>query len=777
MRRSADCRYDEREFSEVSIYESPGTHLSARKSCIINCKSFLSDFTQQRRYTFKSMTSDLDLLGQYVRKKSQDAFAEIVRRRVDLVYSAALRQVRSPQLAEEVAQSVFADLARKAGKISGTGVPPVNSLTPWLYAVTRRTAIDVIRKESRRQLREQIAVEMNNMNATESSTGVPPVWSEIEPFFDEAMESLDETDRSAILLRYFESKSVREVGEALGASEDAAQKRVSRAVERLREFFSKRKVTIGVSGLVVLISANAIQAAPVGLAQGIIATVSSLAGVSAASTFFSSVLGKVLVVGGATAVVFVGVGIYFHMAGQFATGKFQAGGNQGVLVDSNQNGSTDLKSASITSKVPANVSDDAKLDEAIAHLRKVLHTRPSTHQLYDYEQITNAIEEFGLYRRDAFNVLLESCSDSEEFVRAGAIAGMGYLGKYLPEASPILWSMIYTSPSRERWLIFRALQQIGFTPSDLPALTGLLTNGPISDGTYLTKIVPEAVAGLIEAHPQVAKPYLASVENLLDDSNPDIRFRATLALIKSEGTNNPKIFTSLHELFQRPNNRLSEYYKDIAAGILGDVGPTAQSLVPDLLEFAKSASEIGVQEAVYSAVAQIEPDLSLQNPDVAKALKQQEDAKMWEEKWKSGSYSFDDLRAALKDPNQALLAANHLAEMGTNAHAAVPDMIRALWGKDEDTRNKILEDIHKVDPQVVVTKVSMDSVSTGGLHEFLDKQPPTQKNKMLQQDVVTLELFSGWCLPEELADFTNKLAQQNQDAYKVFVEDNNPSGK
>ena len=205
------------------------------------------------------MTSDLDLLRQFARENSQDAFGEIVRRHLDLVYSAALRQVRSPQLAEEIAQSVFADLARNAGKLSNaTGGPPV--LTPWLYAVTRRTAIDVIRKESRRQLREQIAVEMNNMNATAND------WTQIEPLLDDAMAALDETDRSAVLLRYFENKSLREVGEALGASEDAAQKRVSRAVERLREFFSKRNVTIGASGLAVLISANAVQSAPIGLA-------------------------------------------------------------------------------------------------------------------------------------------------------------------------------------------------------------------------------------------------------------------------------------------------------------------------------------------------------------------------------------------------------------------------------------------------------------------------------------------------------------------------------
>jgi len=208
------------------------------------------------------MTSDLDLLGRFARENSQDAFAEIVRRHLNLVYSAALRQVRSPQQAEDISQSVFADLARDAGKLNNaTGGTPV--LTAWLYAVTRRTAIDEIRKESRRQLREQIAVEMTNMNATSSN------WTQIAPLLDDAMAALDETDRSAILLRYFENKNLREVGETLGASEDAAQKRVSRAVERLREFFSKRNVTIGAGGLTVLISANAVQSAPVEMAATI----------------------------------------------------------------------------------------------------------------------------------------------------------------------------------------------------------------------------------------------------------------------------------------------------------------------------------------------------------------------------------------------------------------------------------------------------------------------------------------------------------------------------
>ncbi|MGH7991357.1 MAG: RNA polymerase sigma factor, partial [Limisphaerales bacterium] len=107
----------------------------------------LSDFARRRRYTFKRMTSDLDLLRQFARENSQDAFGEIVRRHLNLVYSAALRQVRSPQLAEEIAQSVFSDLARNANKLKSETI-----LMAWLYSVTRRTAIDVIRKESRRQL-------------------------------------------------------------------------------------------------------------------------------------------------------------------------------------------------------------------------------------------------------------------------------------------------------------------------------------------------------------------------------------------------------------------------------------------------------------------------------------------------------------------------------------------------------------------------------------------------------------------------------------------------
>ena len=259
----------------------------------------------------KMETDDRNLLRQYAERRSQDAFAALVSRHVNLVYSVALRTVRSPQLAEEVAQSAFTDLARQAHRLA-----PDTILTAWLYQVARRTAIDVVRHESRRQLREQVAHELTVMNATAVD------WKHVEPLLDEAMHALDDTDRVAVLLRYFENKSLREVGQTLGRTEDAAQKRVSRAVECLREFFAKRGVAVGAGGLAVVISANAVQAAPAGLAATI-SSVAVLAGTTVAAATTTTItkaiamttLQKTIV----TAVIAVTAGAGMYEAQQAST--------------------------------------------------------------------------------------------------------------------------------------------------------------------------------------------------------------------------------------------------------------------------------------------------------------------------------------------------------------------------------------------------------------------------------------------------------------------------
>ena len=241
----------------------------------------LSDFSRLRRYTYEMTASDMELLREYGTARTEDAFTVLVNRHLDLVYSAALRQVHSPELAEEVAQSVFFDLARNALKLRSQTV-----LSAWLYQVTRRTAIDVIRREGRRRVREQLAVELETMNTPSSD------WVQIEPQLDEAMEALEPEDRAAVLLRYFENKSLREVGQALGTSEDAAQKRVSRALERLRERFLKKGTAIGATSIGAVLSANAVQSAPIALSTSI-STAVAMSGAALHTTTIIGV-GKVL---------------------------------------------------------------------------------------------------------------------------------------------------------------------------------------------------------------------------------------------------------------------------------------------------------------------------------------------------------------------------------------------------------------------------------------------------------------------------------------------------
>lgn len=219
------------------------------------------------------MSDDLELLRRYAKEGAEEAFAELTRRHLPLVYSAALRQVRSPQLAEEVAQSVFLDLAR-----SQAALKPGTILAAWLYRVACRTATDVVRRESRRQVRERLAHDCTAMTHDDAS------WNDIEPLLDEAMTALDEQDRAAVLLRYFQGKTFREVGAALGASEDAAQKRVSRALERLREFMGRRGVTVSVVVLGGVIAANAVHAAPATL----LTAITSSAAVSGVGTTASA---------------------------------------------------------------------------------------------------------------------------------------------------------------------------------------------------------------------------------------------------------------------------------------------------------------------------------------------------------------------------------------------------------------------------------------------------------------------------------------------------------
>src|SRR5947207_2000438 len=160
------------------------------------------------------LMNDSELLQRYSESRCEAAFTELVQRYMDLVYSAALRQVGGDtQLAQDVAQGVFIDLARKAASLSSRTV-----LTGWLYTSTRFAAAKVVRTEQRRHAREQEAYSMQDQQSESE-----PQWEQVQPVIDAAMHELNEGDRNAVLLRYFEGRALADVGAKLGLSEDAAR--------------------------------------------------------------------------------------------------------------------------------------------------------------------------------------------------------------------------------------------------------------------------------------------------------------------------------------------------------------------------------------------------------------------------------------------------------------------------------------------------------------------------------------------------------------------------
>src|SRR5215472_10569956 len=177
------------------------------------------------------MIDDMDLVRQYARCQSEEAFATLVSRHVNLVYSTALRQVRDPHLAEEITQAVFIILARKAAVLNAGTILPA-----WLYRTACYAATDALKIQRRRLRREQEAY----MQSELPSTAPDPVWELVSPHLDEALIRLAEKDRQAVALHFFERKTFVEVGNLLGTSEEGARKRVHRALEKLRHSLSRR---------------------------------------------------------------------------------------------------------------------------------------------------------------------------------------------------------------------------------------------------------------------------------------------------------------------------------------------------------------------------------------------------------------------------------------------------------------------------------------------------------------------------------------------------------
>ena len=219
-------------------------------------------------------TADMELLRQYAHRNSEEAFAALVTRHVNMVYSAALRKTGNAHAAEEITQVVFIILAKKADRLRDGTI-----LSGLLYQTARLTSASFLRTEIRRARREQEAYMQSLSNEPEVT-----VWPEIEPLLEDAMGKLGEKERNALALRFFEGKSFQEIGTAVGASENAAKKRVHHGLEKLRKFFSKRGVVSTTTIIAGAISANSVQAAPALLAKSVTAVAIAKGAAASGST-------------------------------------------------------------------------------------------------------------------------------------------------------------------------------------------------------------------------------------------------------------------------------------------------------------------------------------------------------------------------------------------------------------------------------------------------------------------------------------------------------------
>lgn len=273
------------------------------------------------------MTDDIILLRRYFEGQSEEAFTELVRRHVGLVYHAALRQTSDQMLAQDITQSVFADLARKGGSLVDR-----TTITGWLYTSTHFAAAKAKRTERRRQAREQEAYKMNELTY-ESATVAD--WEKLRPVIDETLLALNEDDREAVLLRFFEGRPLAEVGARLAVSEDTARVRVARALDKLHALLMKRGVSSTSVALSVALSAQAGVAVPAGLvgsvASGALAGAATLGGATFLGWLSTSKLAGAGI--GAGACIAIGAALFEARALSDARTRLEAAGREraGIL--------------------------------------------------------------------------------------------------------------------------------------------------------------------------------------------------------------------------------------------------------------------------------------------------------------------------------------------------------------------------------------------------------------------------------------------------------------
>ena len=565
--------------------------------------------------------SDMDLLRDYDRQGSEAAFAALVRRHINLVYSVAFRHVGIAAHAEEITQAVFVILARKAISLRQDTI-----LDGWLHETTRLTALSFLRGERRRQFREQEAY----MQSTLQESADISAWNQLAPLLDEAVSRLGKKDRDAVMLRFFKNKNLREVAAGLKVSEAAAQRRVLRALEKLHRYFSKRGISSTTAIITGAISAHSVQAAPVALAKSV--TVVAIAkGVAASGSTLTLIKGALKIMAWTKAKTAVVVGV----------AAILAVGTTTVVVKEINNRPGYYKGKSLSEWLvnlddqhPGPANDEAA--DAVRHIgtnglptiiSMLQMNNPMHHSAVLACQLLGAGAKpaipalmkllndgyangyvgvaMGRIGQDAIGPLTEALTNEDASVRTEVASGLGgmpfYSGKsdiQMSDAIPTLITCLTDKSSYVRSIAAYSLGRIkGEESTVVPALIKSL-----DDSDIWTRWNSCLALGQFGAQANSAIPAL------LAKLNSDARGTAAIALVKIEPDNATRINSLMPILIENIEGigGTNINYRSTTAEALASIGEMAKPAVPALLKAAQVTTAYERQRIVI-ALKKIDP--------------------------------------------------------------------------------------------------------------------------------------------------------------------------
>jgi RNA polymerase sigma factor (sigma-70 family) len=536
---------------------------------------------------------DLALLRDYARNNSEAAFAALVSRHVNLVYSVALRSVRDAHLAGEITQAVFIILARKADSLGDKTILP-----GWLCRTARYASANALTIQRRRQHREQEAFMQSTL--IEAEPVHEETWNQIAPLLDGAMEQLGQKDHDALVLRFFENKTFAEVGATLGASEDAAKMRVNRALEKLRKFFGRRGVSSTTVIIAGTISANSVQAAPVALAKSVTA-VAIAKGAAASGSTLTLIKGALKIMAWTKAKTVIGVGILL------------VAGVGTVVVKNNYFPSEPSYQGKRLSEWLADIDygqPQQKRDKAGEAMRKMgAKTLPflladlADEKVKDnrYSQATWAFDALGSIGKPAIPKLTKLLKQNPGYV-PGALAGIGR--DALPELLNALTNEDFFVRDNAAAYLGNAIYSGKITSDEAsPAFTIAINNLTYTSTNELfrenTRWRAAGLLGAFGLHPDVAVPALIQG---MDNTNPSVVAECAASLGKfgpDAAPAVPKMIQGLHN-----SNLQISVACVMSLGEVGEafarLGENASSAIAALNDAASSTN------ATISAIAKSE---------------------------------------------------------------------------------------------------------------------------------------------------------------------------